>query len=246
MKKANVLTLIFVLLIMPVLSLSSCDNERYYRSVVGEVAYVKTFEHHCVYIRPLDQGQDGIWIPVKVSEKTDSVSEYNDNAANMPELAIGSIVEVVYSVKTPRGSNMLSEYEAISIKSFDNSRTIENQDLPFTPAKNYEYSWDAPNGTRDIGTVVHVAKINAPLCGYILYVDGGAGTYQNVRAYWLDEGALERDGGISITSPELLSMIKSGQTGYDVAIFGLESYPFDSFNMQSVLGVSFYDPDIHW
>lgn len=248
MKKVSsiILVLIFVILLVPILSLYSCDESKYHHTVVGEVEFVCSwFDYHTVYVRPMDQEDHGIWIPLKVSGETHTVSEFSIDLKEMPELAVGTVVEVKYSIKSPREKDaLLSEYEAVSVKVFDNSFVVENQYVPFKLTDGYEYSWSANTGTRDKGTVAHIAKLDAPISGYIIYLKDRF-VNDSIKMYWLDEEALGRDGGISIPA-ELQEKIEAGQTGYEVAIYGLKSYPFEDFNMESVLSVDFYDPNYHW
>ena len=246
MKKTSILVLILVLLLVPMLSLYSCDESKYQRTVVGEVEFVCSgFDYHSVYVKPIDQENLGIWIPLKVSEKTQTVSKFSIEPEEMPELAVGTVVEVKYSIKAPRkNEGLLSEYEAISVKMFDNSFVVENQYVPFKLTDGYEHSWIANTGTRDKGTVAYVAKLDAPISGYIIYLTDRF-VKDSMKMYWLDEEALGRDGGISIPA-ELQEMIEAGQTGYEVAIYGLKSYPFENLDMESVLSVDFYDPNYHW
>ena len=240
------LLLIFVILLVPMLSLYSCDESKYHHTVVGEVEFVCSgFDYHIVYVRPIDQEDHGIWIPLKVSGETQTISEFSIDLKEMPELAVGTAVEVKYSIKAPREKDaLLSEYEAVSVKVFDNSFVVENQYVPFKLTDGYEYSWSANTGTRDKGTVVHIAKLDAPISGYIIYLTGRF-VNDSIKMYWLDEEALGRDGGISIPA-ELQEKIEARQTGYEVAIHGLKSYPFEGFNMESVLSIDFYDPNYHW
>ena len=248
MKKVSSIILVMVLLILPILSFSSCEKEEL-MTIVGEIKYVKTLNEHCLYIKPIDQSDDGVWVPIIVSKETQTKSSFSKNLSDMPELAVGTIVEVVYNASLPKAdSAYIHKFNAKSLKIVDDAYTVEKQSLPFKLTDGYEYKMHKTVGRRDFGTVLHVAKITEPANGYIIYLeDNRMDNNQALTMYWLDGNALYRTDSerISITD-ELRDRITSGKTGYVIAICGLEHYPFDSIDIQSILGVSYYDPNYHW
>ena len=248
MKKVSSIILVMVLLILPIMSFSSCEKEEL-MTIVGEIKYVKTCNEHCLYIKPIDQSDDGIWIPIIVSRETQTKSSFSTNLSDMPELAVGTIVEVIYNASLPKANDAyVHKFNAKSLKVVDDAYTAEKQSLPFKLTNGYEYTMHKTVGKRDFGMVLHVARITEPANGYIIYLeDNRMDNNQVLTMYWLDEDALYRTDSerISITD-ELRDRITSGETGYVIAICGLEHYPFDSIDIQSVLGVSYYDPNYHW
>lgn len=248
MKKNIALIICCVLTILPILSLVSCENEEL-MTIVGEIKYVKTRNEHCLYIKPIDQSDDGIWVPIVVSKETQTKSSFSTNLSDMPELAVGTIVEVIYNAGLPKADDAyIQKFFAKSLKPVDNAHTVEKQSLPFKLIDGYEYTILKAVGRRDFGTIIHVAKIVEPAKGYIIYLeDNGKNNHTALTMYWLDEDAMNNDdsSGISIND-DLKEKIIAGETGYVIAIAGLKHYPFEKIDIQSVLGVSYYDPAYHW
>lgn len=246
MKKLLSLFTALVLLIISMLGLVSCNNTEK-MTVVGEISYIKSLNSHCVYIRPLEQGSNGVWIPVEITENTSTPSDFSNVASDMPELAIGTIVEVVYNVSEEKNESAKSSaYKAISLKVVSDADMHSKQDSPLKLSKGYEYTTDANDGNRDFGTVVHVAKLEAPISGYLIYLDNNrTSDNQTLTIYWVDEKLLKED-GLHHIGDEVKALIESGATGYEIAVLGLSLYPFEKMNIQSITYIDFYDPNCHW
>lgn len=241
MKKAISIFLTVVLLSLSIISFNACNSTKHQKTIIGEITYVKSFYSHCIYVKPLGCEDEGeVWVPISVSDKTATLSGFSENIADMPELAIGSIVEIVYSTKDPRGKHVLfSSYEAISIRTYESTEAPQKQELPFIATENYYYGKDATSGNREIGTVVHIAKLHTPLNGYIIYLEGDYS--QSLITYWIDEDALHKETGGITASDEVKNLLESFATGYKVKITGLGSYPFGKFNMQPIDAISLYN-----
>ena len=247
MKKTSILVLILVLLLVPMLSLFSCDESRYYQTLVGEIAYVKTDAQHTVYIVPHGHEDGGLWIPMIVTSETETASEFNEDISKMAELAIGNTVEVVYSTKNSKNNHILvGDNKLISLKVIESAVGVEKQKIEFKLNTRYEYTHEAKIARKDWGTVVHVAKISEPTGGYFIYVDKNRyEDYDSLTIYWIDEDAMhEKNGGVLINE-EMISLIESRASGYFVEITGYELYRFDDVSIQSVGSIGLAEP-IDW
>lgn len=244
MKKINSIVLALVLLILSIMSLCSCEKKELI-TTVGVVEYVKSRENHYVYLRPFEQGDNGVWIPIIVNKKTETTSTFNTDLKNMPELAIGSVVEVVYNVAAPKDLPSFG-YEAVSMHSVDKPEMSGKQKSPLHLAEGYSHP-DGEIGPVDFGTVVHVSKIETPINGYLIYLeDAKYDDGQRLTMYFLDGEVIERDSSITFKSEEIKGLIESFETGYKIAVFGMKQYPFENLNAKSVLYVDVYDPSYHW
>ena len=235
MKKVSSIILVMVLLILPIMSFSSCEKEEII-TTVGTIEYVKSKnDSRYIYIRPLEQSENALWIPIRVSA---SIGEESGGA----ELSVGSVVKVVYNITKDENMPMFA-YNAVSIGSADVA--LENKS-PLRLTKGYNYANIANEGTRDFGEIVHVAKIDSPINGYLIYLDNTRVHNDGLTVYFIDGGAIEHNANAVFPNTEIRGRIESFETGYKIAVYGLDQYPFSNLTVQSVGYVTMYNPDYHW
>ena len=216
MKKAGLLVLIFVLAILPNISLYSCDETRNFHTIYGEIVYVKTQRYHAVYIAPVGQEDSGIWIPMMITPETQTASVFDTDVSKMPELSVGNFVEIVYDTTGTKSNHILvggSRVVSLTVVSPDN--IYKNEELDLKLKRNYEYTRLAGIGVYDHGTVIHVAKIEEPDNGYFVYVERNRyDEYKRLTVYWLDEDSIYMEKGGVFIDDRTLELIKSGEVFY--------------------------------
>ena len=257
MRKIISILLILALLFISMFSLGSCEKKEI-MTTVGVIEYVKTYWYHCVYIRPMDQDDNGIWIPIKVTKKTKTDSPFNIDTSSMPELAVGSVVEVVYDATLPKTEiwvqikNIiynrkttdipLDSYNAISVKLASSTEKVEKQKTPLKLTEGYEYAPEANEGDCDKGTVVHVAKIDDPISGYLIYLDDNTFDYNCVlTVYFIDSEAFEDENSRMFMTEEIKRRIESFEIGYKIKVWQSATSPFKQVGIHSAQSVDIYD-----
>lgn len=228
MKKVSLLLLIFVLAILPNISLYSCDETRNFHTIYGEIVYVKTHRHHAVYIAPVGQEDSGIWIPMMITPETKTASAFDDDASKMPELSVGNFVEIVYDTTGTKANHILvGGSRVVSLTAVSPDNVYKNEELDLKLKRNYEYTRSADIGVYDHGTVVHIAKIEQPDNGYFIYVDRNRyDEYNKLTVYWLDEDSIYMEKGGVLIDDWTVELIKSGEVGFYAEINTLEIYRF--------------------
>ena len=238
MKKTSIVVLILVLLIVPMLSLHSCEKEEVI-TTVGVVEYVKSGNIHSIYLRPLDHDKNSIWIPINVSEDTETISTFNKDLSKMPELSVGSIIEVTYKISEPN-DKLLFGYNAISVKSSSKTAMTDSQETPLRLTEGYHYTNDALGGTNS-GTVVHVARIETPASGYLIYLEDALVANGKLAVYFIDDEAAQHDKRTVFLDNEIKNKIQKFETGYKITVVGSTQQPFGAIDIESVLYVSMYN-----
>lgn len=236
MKKISLLVLIFVLSVIPVISLYSCDETSHLHTIAGEIVYIKSNDHHAVYIAPYGGEDSNLWIPMMITPETETPSEFNKDPNKMPELSIGNIVEIVYNAKGTKANHILvGGSQVISLKVKSSAEGLEMQDFDLKLRRGYEYSRLEEIGTRDYGTVVHIAKIEKPDNGYFIYVDNNKyDEYDQLTVYWLDEDSMYMPTGGALIDDKTIALIESGETGFYAEITGFELYRFKDVGIQTI------------
>ena len=240
MKKIILSVLILVLTLLPIVSLYSCDDATYLHTIVGEIAYVKSDENHMVYIAPHAQAGITLWIPMMITPETETASEFNKEAGKMPELSIGNIVEIVYNAKGTKANHILvGGSQVISLKVKSSAEGLEMQDFDLKLRRGYEYSRLEEIGTRDYGTVVHIAKIEKPDNGYFIYVDNNKyDEYDALTVYWLDEDSMYMESGGVLIDDGTIALVESGATGFYAEINSFELYRFKNVGIQTIHSIA--------
>lgn len=207
MKKLCTLTLVLVMLLLPMLSLTSCLESKYESyTYTGVVAFTYQYYSRCViHLSPI--GEDVDTAPLfpffadKYTEMESDCEAYD--IANSPELAIGNTIEIVYTRRRYERGGMYSmageytvstEFHIDSIKSVDPD-TVDFSLLEYPLAANPDYtpftieSRDSvENKWEDrLGKVTHIAKIDYPRKGYLIYTDYSSHMFYEHPCYWIDE-----------------------------------------------------------
>lgn len=205
-------------------------------TTIGKVVYVFTYYHnecdsfedrafiYYLYIKPLGNAENQDWILLTVTNETNTESEKNTDVSKMPELKIGAIVEVVRNVDIDKPNCQQSFYLcgffAESIKVVDNyNDNMESEAVPLVANPKYEYGLDLLSDIKS-GTLIGIIPINAPIKGYIIYIDPDG--EELVKKLWVDENTL--------LYGDMESIIKAGTTGIKVFATPTDSTPFEGAN----------------
>ena len=185
MKKTSISVLILVLLLVPMLSLYSCDVGA--KTIIGEIMYVKVnpygledpenAQHYYLYVRPIEKSKKTEWILFDVDIDTKMESVFSKNLENMPELAIGATVEIRFEMDMEKQGFSFIQYQANSIKLrvMDSAETIDNPNFDLVFDENY-LSNCSGSSRQKTGKLIHIAEVDTPESGYIFYVDEGWST----------------------------------------------------------------------
>lgn len=236
MKKISLLVLIFVLATIPSVSLYSCDNTRHLHTIVGEIVYVKSHRHHAVYISPYGQEDVKLWVPMMITPETETVSEFNEDVSKMPELAVGNLVEIVYDTKNTKANHILvGGSKTVSLKIVSPEEGYEKVAFDMKLRHDYEYSRLVDFGVFDLGTVVHIAKIEEPDNGYFVYVENNKyDEYSKLTVYWLDEDSMYMSEGGVLMDDKTIELVKSGKSGFYAEITSFDLYRFENVGIQTI------------
>lgn len=233
MKKRCALFLIAVLLLLPVLSLSSCEEKAKTGTFVGTIAYAKYYDASngdpeyavCkIFVSSLKKEDSEIWMPFRVHSLTTVGSGFTATPSTMPELAIGNTVEVVYKYYT---SSPVMEFTAVSLKSIDPENATAT-DLPITPNKKYDIDKKENVGNYIKGTVIHVVKLDPDKDEYLLYLDDTDFASSLYLIFLVDARTKYLDGG------EVLELLRSGEIGYRVDVLPTEPFPYNELGIRAV------------
>ena len=194
-KKTKISTTNFIILIL-IISIvligikELCESIQYKKTdtIVGEIVHVKegtttnwlTQEiKHNIYLHVRPIGQDnGLLFPFT---RVMSESEYSENVIDMPEFAVGSIVEIEYRIANVKN---LSGKEIISIRITEASLDM---DYSMNLVKNEKYSLLRKNsGIVTVGMVHSVARLEEH-GGYLVYTIVTLGGKGKLKAFWIDD-----------------------------------------------------------
>lgn len=240
MKKTSVLLLILIMLLLPIMSLASCDVGK--KMIIGEVKYVDwdiinepgTDKYYIVIedfsILPYGQDENARWEYFNVKYVSDPIYSVDATYLDVkPELAIGNIVEVEYKTTTVNSFWR----NVVSVKLTDTSVEIPKQEN-IALKLNRDFSYTNPNGglTEREGIVIYVVKIEAPLSGYLVYFDGTTPYASGLQCHWI--GNVE----IGVTSAEVFEKLEAGEVGYAVAFDEVSGQnPFSNYLASAILNV---------
>ena len=242
MKRSFAIMITLLLLVTNVTFITSCDKtpeEMYETTLTGEVMHV--FEHpapdrlsldtlpYRVYVEPIGLTDNSEWILFTINSSTEMESEFSFNLEDMPEIAVGSKVEITFNYRPiyKPGSHGAS-YFAKSVKpaAVDSTETSINSNLELVFHKDHKSYYNDGVISLD-GTVVYVAKANFSEGGYIVYVDSVRTSFSSrFDRFWFSKEVAEEEG--------LVELLESGQVGYKANVFGLDTYPF--YNRDIMLG----------
>lgn len=196
-------------------------------TTVGEIVYITQFGQEYgeelndgdslfvfyVYIKPLGKTENDDWILFTVDKDTETESQKNSDISKMPELSVGTVVEIVHNadIEKPgkKSAALVYGYFAESIKAYKgDTASLEGQEIPLKLNKKYSFD-NVDEKLFEVygGEIVGIVKVKAPISGYIIYVhhDTGFTPQYILGKYWVDDKTIMDD--------ELRAMIKSGVTG---------------------------------
>ena len=236
MKKTNILVLILVLLLVPMLSLYSCDVGA--KTIIGEVMYVKVnpyelrddvsinvLNYH-LYLKPAGQSADAEWIDFNVDIDTTMESDFCKNIEDMPELAIGATVEITFNAKPKRKPGSYSaSYHVKNIRTvnINDGEEINNPEFDLVYFNNHKTYFNGDFYSPEGLEVVHVAKADCPEGGYIVYIDLHE-SENSLECYWI--------GSDTVISSTVESLLPDGLVGKRVDVSYEETYPFYNRNIR--------------
>ena len=182
-------------------------------STVGEVVsvephwlgYLNDEEHqrwacYYIYVRPVGKGNNEELLLFTVNCDTEMESEFGADRSKIPELQVGSVVEVAHTYKMPSYGDMhpdddrrnyLRGYEALSISIYEGEykgrQTVLQKNPDFWWGEGFHF---APTiyGSHTALVVSHVAKVTYPMAGYLVYGYENHGAFMSERVMWLGVG----------------------------------------------------------
>ncbi len=165
------------------------DDEQYKRTAC-----------YYIYVRPVGRGNNEELLLFTANCDTEMVSEFGVDRSKIPELQVGSVVEITHTYKMlgygdmhpdDDRRNYLRGYEALSISIYEG----EYKGLQAVLQKNPDFWWGegfnfAPTiySTHYPLVVSHVAKVAYPMVGYLVYGYQDHGTFKSERVMWLGVG----------------------------------------------------------
>ena len=223
MKKTNILVLILVLLLVPMLSLYSCDKEVVAKDgeFYGTVAYVSAHKQSSdtprsfVYLAPLGD-ESGIWVPFVVDGNADI-------------LTVGNKLKITYSGTALDGTMRRDGFVAESVELTEATK-VTGQKNPLAISESYVFNRAESVLTQDFGTVVHVARIESGARGYFVYLSDADYNVGNLVCYWIDDNA--------IVPEDVASKLSSGESGYVLEVMGVANSPYESIDIDAAVSVS--------
>lgn len=243
MKKRLSLALSFVLLLGIILSLNSCETFKTTATLIGEIKHVRChgvtadpeLQEYYIYVQPYGREDNAHWEYFTVSCKTDTESEYSPNLSEMPELAVGNVVEIEYYKNRGKNSIEKNRYGVAAINSIDNTENIEAQDN-IELKLNKKFSYTKPDGGiwEVKGTVLYVAKVEAPLSGYFVYFDGTTPFVSSFQCYWVGINA-----ETGATPNEVFERLEAGEVGYTIEFDVVSNqHPFENYSAEAIFNIS--------
>jgi hypothetical protein len=203
-------------------------------TTVGEIVRVKSawsdyepWAGWCIYVRPVGSGNNQELLLFTVNAETDTESPFSMNLEDMPELAVGEIVEIAHTYKMLTASDRHPDdnrsvyvrgYQTYSIKRANGTFNERQRILRLA-----DVDWGRIRDSRPLGelvTVDHVSKISYPANGYIVYAHGYRGAGAVLQCYWVGLGAS--------VSREMREALESGETGYKIIVAAHYQYMFEN------------------
>lgn len=216
MKKISVLLLALIMLILPIMSLSSCEKEAT-DVFFGEVVHIRdtkfareSIENHSyyVYVKPYGQKENIDWFLFLVNSDSETESKYNTDVTKMPELNIGTIVLITYNTECKEDTNNVICYYAKSIKTTTASSPKENK---ISLVINDSYDESDCRMLDYCGILKHVTRVYEPESGYLIYLESEDYTGHVLECFWIEDGS-------TVKSPEIVEKLNSGEIGYRLHI----------------------------
>ena len=222
-KRILLITAIIILLILVLILVKSCSlftNEEK-GTLVGEVFAV--YEERYLYLKPIGNQEAEYLIPIEITPETLFASQSSTHSSkDVPELAVGTIIEVDYTHKPD-----IVKIIANSIKKASESQGDKWPELILKE----DYSWSRSEvGMETSGKVVYVTKLTSQIEGYIVYIeDRYTGKLQG---YLLEKNN-------KFLKEDLLQLLEEQAIDYTVKIKQQNVCPF-SYDLPLVILGSFW------
>lgn len=165
----------------------------------GNEKYEKWVSYR-VYLRPVGRGNNEELILFTVNCDTEMESEFGTDRSKIPELQVGSVVEITHTYKMLRSgdrlpqdekSNYVRGYEAFSMKLYEGEykgrQTVLQKSEGFWWGQELNYT-PGYYGSPDEFTVAYVAKVTYPMRGYLVYGYREYGSFRVEEAIWIGAG----------------------------------------------------------
>ena len=229
MKKIILITLVLIIMcITPLIiyyfsSLTKIEH----KTIIGEVVSTHN-NNYVVYIKPIgDEGTKHL-LEIKLIDSTTFESGVTLNSlGEIPELAVGTIIEVTYNVQERKNASQKITANNIKISSQSTSKK-----WPELTA-NKDYSWNPEKfDGRTQGEVAYVVKLTEPIEGYIIYVKHSG------DARW-DKCFVEKNN--KFLDDVLINLLEQRTTAYSINIKNLSVYPFENSDIQGVFSIDSYE-----
>lgn len=220
-KKSTVILLFFLafLLLFVLFKLIDYIRDDIYKNeietIVGEIWYVdeRSPKDHWydIYLKlPNDMGNENL-IKFSITNATSTEFEMGASLSEIPELNIGSIVEISYKKEYSK----IGFYYAESLKTSSDSPRIS-----FNPMLeiNNEYR-EGLAGVFVDGKVIYIAKTVSPVKGYVVYLSFDS---YPIEEYFIDEATMIPD--------DLRAKIENCEIGYNIKVLKTSRSPYLNYN----------------
>ena len=161
---------------------------------------------------------------------SEAESGFSMDISEMPELEVGSIVEIEYRIGKIKWKRLAGQ-EILKIKKIDPPESVDNPEFPLI--YNEDFVIDRPVvGVFTMGDMLYSERIEE-YGGYLFYLEHGSG----VSAYWIYDEDLEKLDELPRTT------IETGEAGIEVHPFyssKQEGTPFVGRNITAVYNVKAY------
>lgn len=169
-------------------------------SIVGEV--YATYHDSTFYIKALDNPENKLILEILIDPDTVFASgPLKENINEMPELKIGSIVEVDYIYRPNLGATY-----ATSIKTTTANAQSEWPEIILN--ENYSKS-DSEIGHPEYGEIVHIVNTNDIVDGWIVYIKND---YGRIIGYFFDRNN-------KLIPDELKNLLDQKAMGYRIKVY---------------------------
>lgn len=216
-------------------------------STVGEVVSVKPrwlefiddekhnrWACYYIYVRPAGRGDNEELLLFTINCDTETASGFGADRSKIPELQVGSVVEITHTHKMLRYSDMhpdddrkhyLRGYEALSISIYEGKykgyQTVLQKNPYFWWGEGFHFAPTIYDSHASL-VVSHVAKVTYPMVGYLVYGYEDYGTYKSERVMWLGVGVF-----LDVATRRAL---ESGAVGWTLWVNDETGTPFLNLN----------------
>ena len=214
MKKFIIITIAFILIcITPLLiyHFSTLPPKETIGTLVGEVFVV--YNGRYLYLKPMEDQDVNYLLKIEITDETLFASQSSiASSEEIPELAVGKIIEVDYTYKRDT-----VEIRANSIKE---ASAGQGDKWPEVTLKEDYLSGHYDIGMLTSGNVVYVTKLTSPTEGYLVYIDDNYTQYSGrLYGYFLEKNN-------KFLQEDLRQLLEQEATGYAVKVRELNTLAF--------------------